>query len=208
MSNITFIGDLHGEISAYNKYIQFMFDAPITNALQSIQVGDFGLDFVHNHYAGFGEIAHTQHKVLFGNHDWYPNLHCRYSLGDYGQLSNFENVFFVRGAMSIDKRLRHEGINYFAQEQLTYAQMQNAIDLYAKVKPSIVISHTCPSIVKETQFGLYGYENITESGLNEMFGIHAPDLWIFGHMHQSKQFNFWGTEFKCLGIEEYWTIDL
>lgn len=198
MKTITVIGDMHGQ--NWDEYVQF-----ISLNAYSIQIGDFGLEKMHQSYLRFNDIMHKQHKILFGNHDWYPNLNCEYSLGNFGTL--FDNkIFYIRGANSIDKHLRYSGIDWFENEQLSYTEMQSAIDLYETVKPEIVISHTCPQIVKESQFGFYD-KSFTELALNEMFGIHNPRLWIFGHFHQSKVFKLCNTTFKSLGINEYYSIN-
>lgn len=82
------------------------------------------------------------------------------------------------------------------------------IDKYKKILDSI----STPSI----QVGDFGLEqehiwhlgNITSDGLQAMFEIHQPDIWIFGHHHKSIDTIVNGTRFICLKEADYITIDL
>jgi len=75
-----------------------------------------------------------------------------------------------------------------------------ARELYRIVKPDIVITHDCPD---EVGFRLLKpfqrkYENLTGWALQELFNIHQPKIWRFGHWHQSWNMNISGTDFRCL----------
>lgn len=200
MKNITFIGDLHGQYG--KQYSDFVLNA--TN--QSIQIGDFGLEKYHTEYAKYSSITHSNHKILFGNHDWYPNLNYAYSLGNYGYLPEL-NAFYVRGAFSVDYKLRYSGIDWFSNEELSYSELYDCLDLYESIKPDVIISHDCPTIVRNAKYGIYDYTQ-TSVALQQMFDIHKPKLWIYGHHHISDKFNLSNVEFKALGINEYWSISL
>jgi len=195
MKNIKFIGDIHG---CYNHYKQLAYGYDgIT-----IQVGDFGL--------GFGmpppEIDEGNFFIR-GNHDdptkckEHPNY-----LGDFGYVKE-EDLFFLGGADSIDKALRVEGVSWWRDEQLTYNQFSDALDLYRKVKPKIVVTHDCPIEIKKGCIRPE-YSNdewtSTQQALQVMWQYehHKPDLWIFGHYHpkQIKTFRLEGTKFVCLPI--------
>lgn len=65
-------------------------------------------------------------------------------------------------------------------------ELYKAIDLYEKEKPEIVISH-CPPIelIPFTSTFNVVIESSTSKALSEMFKIHQPKEWIFGHMHKS-----------------------
>jgi hypothetical protein len=48
------------------------------------------------------------------------------------------------------------------------------------------------------------YENITGWALQELYNIHQPKLWIFGHWHRSKTIQHGKTKFMCLDeLETY-----
>jgi len=39
-----------------------------------------------------------------------------------------------------------------------------------------------------------------------LWGIHKPDLWIFGHFHNSWTQTIQGTEFRCLAELETFNL--
>lgn len=179
------IGDVHGKINEYWKIIQK------TN-LKSIQVGDFG--FKKEHEWHLKNIDSAKHKINFGNHDDYAYLNKPHSLGNYSVIGD---IMTVRGADSIDKAYRIKDISWWEEEELTYDQMQNAIDSYMANKPSIMISHDCPQGIREHIFSIHD-KSITSNGLQVMFEYHQPDMWVFGHHHKSISIKINGTKFICL----------
>lgn len=181
------IGDVHGLISQYNQTIQ-----KIPKGDKSIQLGDFGFKKSHDWF--LDNIDYNQHKVMFGNHDYYPYIDEPHSLGDFGV---YEGIFFIRGAWSIDHYLRILGRDLFHEEELTYTQFVACLELYEQVKPSIVISHDCPREVRKEMFNIYD-KSTTSNGLQALFEVHQPDLWVFGHYHKSRKEIINKTEFICL----------
>jgi len=141
--NVTVIGDVHGHIKEYKE---------ITDQCNiSICVGDFGFekewDWHEQHVQGYN------HFINMGNHDYLPYVDDHYvSLGNWNYFDKFD-IFTVRGADSIDKVHRREGVDWFANEELNYAEGLEAFDAYIKYKPKIVISHDCPQSVMVTLFG-------------------------------------------------------
>jgi Icc-related predicted phosphoesterase len=113
----------------------------------------------------------------------------------------------VRGAESIDKHIRIEGLDWFANEELSYSEQLEAFDEYIKVKPEIVVSHDCPQSVMEKLFG-YPEKSQTRTMLEMMFQEHQPQLWVFGHHHRSKDVQINGTRFVCLNELETMTLEL
>ena len=103
----------------------------------------------------------------------------------------------MRGAFSIDAYIRTEGIDFFSDEELNYEQILEAVDCYNENKPKIVITHDCPHEVRKLLFGIE-QKCITCNGLQSMFEGHKPDMWIFGHHHQSITKTILGTKFICL----------
>ena len=93
------------------------------------------------------------------------------------------------------------------EEQLSIAQLRHAVELYKKVKPDLVITHSCPVSVSR-KFGSkkilanYGYDpetftTNTQDALQECFEYHKPKLWHFGHFHFYKNKVWHGTRFVC-----------
>src|SRR6266404_2664369 len=136
--SITIIGDVHGFTKTYQKWLRNNLDPE----QRSIQIGDMGLGF-----AGVGLPAPGQpplgdsHKFFRGNHDSPEKCraHANY-LGDYGYLEE-DGIFWVAGAFSIDRAYRIEGVSWWADEELSYAELGKATDLYREVKPRFVLSH-------------------------------------------------------------------
>ena len=108
-----------------------------------------------------------------------------------------DDMFFQRGANSIDKHLRTEGKDWFSNEEMSYTQLGKAVDLYIESKPRIMFSHTCPSSVKKQLFN-YDESSRTEQALQVMFELHQPEYWFFGHFHFSKNIIINNTRFICL----------
>jgi Icc-related predicted phosphoesterase len=80
--------------------------------------------------------------------------------------------------------------------------------LYRQSKPKIVITHDCPQAIAAIMLrpDQKIYENMTGWALNELLNIHQPDLWIFGHWHQSRTIEYGKTKFVCLDELEMYDI--
>lgn len=187
------IGDVHQKISEYVKLIQ--------EQDESICVGDFG--FADEHRWHMQNVS-PKHKINFGNHDDTNFLHELHSCGNYSVIRDGE-IFTIRGAQSTDRILRYAGINYWDDEELSYSAAEKMLDLYEITKPKIVISHDCPEIVRQRMLGIYD-STFTSKLLDEVWHTWQPEIWIFGHHHQSKNLILDNTWFICLNELE--TFDL
>ena len=137
---------------------------------------------------------------ISGNHDNHDAcLGIKGYLGDYGVIDVGVKAFFIRGAYSTDRYHRTENIDWWRCEQLSQEKCNEAIELYAKEKPDLVISHDCPKQVHHLvcAFGREGSR--TGETLTKLFEIHSPKFWIFGHHHNHSQHVVNGTTFTCLG---------
>lgn len=212
MSKIVFLGDSHGDFQIINE-ISLKHQNDLI-----IHLGDVGLGFKGvylNTNSGLWEacdenIEFSKNlKFIRGNHDA-PSVchnHPNY-LGDYGYIESLK-LFFVSGAYSIDKEYRKEGVDWWEEEQLTYHELNDAADSYERVKPEIMVSHTCPNVVADIlALDRERYRSRTEDALEAMFNRHKPKYWIFGHWHKSWRKNILGTEFVCCGINEAVTLDI
>lgn len=187
-SPLLIIGDVHGKINEYWKILQKWDKRHF-----SIQVGDFG--FAKQHQWHLKNIDYLHHKINFGNHDDYTYLDKPHSLGNWSISAS--GLMTVRGAYSFDKAYRTENVDWWANEELNYEEMQMAIDFYIFNKPKIMITHDCPHEAKQNLFGI-NEKSITTNGLQAMFESHQPELWVFGHHHKSKNEVINGTRFICL----------
>lgn len=202
MIDLTVIGDPHGHLNEYKE---------ITDQCDfSISVGDFGFKKqIRWHQANIYARNPFEYKGHFnngGNHDYMPEMGCMPYLGHYCYLDEIQ-LFTVRGANSIDKHLRTEGIDWFADEELNFNQQLAAYDKYIETKPRIVISHDCPQEVMEHFFG-YKEKSQTRTMLQHMFENNQPDLWLFGHHHSKRDKVINGTRFICLSELETLNLEL
>lgn len=206
------IGDVHGKVHAYHRLVRLL-------KQPTIQVGDFGFKASHEWHRS--HMDPEQHKVLFGNHDYYPMLNEPHSLGDYAFLDG--GIMAIRGAKTFDKMCatwvwhetgehtkeekfevvpRHEGVDLFEwQEELDYDKCGEVIDKFQEHRPSIVISHDCPAMVRQEMMKDSNGEvrkSRTDHMLQNCFEKHQPDLWIYGHYHRFFDRRIEGTRFVCL----------
>lgn len=178
-----FIGDIHGDYTRYQSLIQ--------SIESSIQLGDMGIGFVE-----FPAID-PRHRFIRGNHD-NPTL-CQ-SIPNYmGDFGFDGEVFFVSGAASIDRHIRTIGVDWWPEEQLSYTQSIECLELYESIKPDIVVSHDCPLVVKTQLVGssICNSPDSTTLLLNELLDIHTPYLWVFGHHHKTIRIDM-GARFQCV----------
>ena len=196
---ITLIGDVHGKYDRYHKIIRQK-----DRHTYTVQLGDFGFT-----YQTLDNVDSTRHQILGGNHDNYNRIvNYPHYLGDYGYVNNFNGIdfFFYRGAYSIDRQYRTIGIDWWEQEQLKIEDFMKARKLYRSIKPEVMISHDCPQdialqMLKPDQ---RVYENNTSWSLQELYNVHQPKVWFFGHWHRSVKIQHGNTQFICLNeLETY-----
>ncbi len=203
-----FIGDVHGQFDEYIKLAK--------ESKYSFCVGDVGFK-----YDKLNALDPEHHFIIGGNHDnWDVNhssddYHERYHfqtkhfLGDFGVKSaDGLDIFFVRGAWSIDKKYRKPGINWWPDEELDKLKREQALEFYKQIKPNLVVTHECPlSIVQfvtdpEFAFDLGHRESVIKTNTNmllqEMLEFYAPEQWIFGHYHINFVRKVGKTTFRCL----------
>lgn len=167
----------------------------------SLQLGDMGVGFSESYghkYSLEGKsyspiYKNNNHRWIRGNHDD-PEIsrnHPNY-LGDYG-YDEYTGIFYVSGGLSIDLQSRIDYykkygiITWWEDEELSVEDFEKVLELYEETRPDIMVSHECPSIIKpdaltnqEKRFNI----SLTENFLQNMFEIHQPNYWIFGHHHK------------------------
>jgi len=175
------------------------------------------------------ELDPQQHMFIGGNHDNYDIIDkSPHYLGDYGEIdlesdNTTASFWFVRGGMSIDMTARKKhfattGIkSWWNQEELSQKQGLNCLDEYEAWKPNVVITHDCPADISSKignprvlqAFGWpTDYVARTQHLLQQMWKIHQPKLWIFGHMHKKWNQVINGTHFYCLDELQYLDFDM
>ena len=198
--SITLIGDVHGKYEHYHKIVRQTERHPYT-----LQIGDFGFK-----YDTLKNVDSTRHLILPGNHDNYDTCYNHpHFLGDYGYTSlNRIDFFYYRGAYSIDRQYRTIGIDWWENEQVNIDQFMKARELYRSIKPEVMITHDCPQDIalQMLEPGQRVYENITSWALQELYNIHQPKLWFYGHWHRSVKIQHGNTQFVCLNELETYTL--
>lgn len=211
MDKIRFIGDLHGRYQSYLKIIE---DADV-KGIPTVQIGDFGVGFGPTPYETVG-LDPVKHQFIRGNHD-YPNL-CLEMPGfiSDGSYSHDNRILYVGGASSIDRMYRTEGVNWWADEQLTIAELEDILELAWNYLPEVVISHECPEFISDVICQVlrkpkYNDDNRTRMMLQQLYHLDVaskPKLHIFGHWHHDCDFRINGTRFICLNELSYIDIDI
>jgi Icc-related predicted phosphoesterase len=191
-----FIGDVHGHFTRYEKLIK--------QYPNSIQVGDMGVGFVSPYGIPFAnppydKMVETNARFIRGNHD-NPSV-CRkhtQCIAD-GHVEN--GVMFIGGAFSIDKDFRTLNEDYWEEEELSYMELDGMVEAYKNIKPRVMVTHDCPEVVSEHLFANTGKLNIpsrTRQAYDVMWEAYKPEIWIFGHWHQSRDVVIMDTRFVCL----------
>ena len=201
------VGDVHGKIA---EYIEIVKDVDY-----SIQIGDMGFN-----YSALDALDPYRHWVFGGNHDNYLKRGDEFIyqpphfLGDFGMI--ISGIFFVRGGLSIDKKWRTEGFDWFPDEELSYARSKECLDAYCSAKPMIVLSHECPQSIISMFTSFSDKETMdkfdcrlpssTSMLLEQMYYHHQPELWIFGHYHIDREIKYQETIFRCLNELSHYDI--
>ena len=187
-----FIGDVHGLFADYKELLKKL-PGP------SIQLGDMGIGF-NPRLDNIFPIYVERHRWIRGNHD-NPETCKKFQnyLGDFGYLKD-ENIFYVSGAWSIDRKFRTENVDWWKGEELDAATMDKVVKLYTEIKPRIMATHDCPSDILPYVTGHQNnHRTSTTTLFNHLFSIHKPEWWVFAHHHKSFDFTIDGTRFLVLG---------
>lgn len=211
MTSLRIIGDVHGKFGRYRELIR---DVPF-----SIQVGDMGVGF-RGYRAGelvfltnppFKAMSQGRHLFIRGNHD-NPEVCARqrYWIPDGTVV---DGIFCLGGAVSIDRAYRTEGLDWWPDEECSYAALEKMIDDYAAIKPEVVITHECPDsiageILAALRQGRTSDGSRTRQALDCMFAAHQPRRWFFGHWHHSLSFERAETQFRCLAELEHVDVEI
>jgi hypothetical protein len=193
------IGDIHGRIDEYLKILDRLPPGSRSIALGDLYIGRPGVVLP--------ELP-PEDKFLRGNHDdpALCRMHPNY-LGDYGYLPD-DDLFFTSGAQTASWRVLGNSKYWYKDEELSDSDLNEAISLYKKTRPKLVMSHTAPSEgAKEILKDLNGSYFLNKHGdvesrmslaLQEMFEAHQPSAWYFGHFHINREFLIGETKFRCL----------
>ncbi len=211
---IRFIGDIHGQYLPYIAIAEF--------ALDSVQVGDFGVGFGTKGQAEFidtiiidpivKETFGGRHRFIRGNHD--SPEECKKSKHWIEDGTYEDGIFYMGGAASIDYMYRTEGVSWWRDEELSVDELTKMVDKWAELKPDVLVAHECSEEWAQTRMmPLVGsklqFKSRTRDAISAMYAIHAPKIHIFGHWHYDLDIvdPDTGTRMICIGINNYVDIN-
>ena len=202
MKPVQFIGDIHGKTDRLLRKLKTL--SPHVNVLQ---LGDMGLGFTDHHLPRLD----NNFKFIRGNHD--SPEECAKHPNYAGEFGMWEGVFFLGGAYSIDhawrkevNKLGHNGLVWWPNEELSPEYLEQAFQLYIRVRPRVVATHEAPSdvakhLINSLSFREYKLEcttSRTSKALQRMLDAYQPEYWFFGHYHIDWKYEDKGTKFQCL----------
>lgn len=192
--SLLFIGDIHGHV----EYLP----SSLSRASHPdciYQLGDFG--FLNTNLVGRTPIGQMQLppslKFIRGNHD-HPDAarnHPAY-LGDFGVDTN--GIGFISGGMSIDQQFRTPGVDWWPEEELSFRELDQAVDLMASLKPRVIITHVAPP---SYEYHLVKFPKVsrTAQALGAILEVWQPEMWLCGHYHFNDNKRIEKTLFCCVG---------
>lgn len=213
MPKLRIVSDVHGE---YWKYLDNIKDCEY-----SVQIGDTGYSnhlLVHN-------LNYDKHKFFPGNHNAHdidytlPNCLGRFG---YKELNGIK-FFFVSGGFSLDWQWRKRQYfaggpkTWFENEELNRTEQDECLQLYAEIKPDLVLTHEAPrsivhhftnrAILKDFGYDPDTFTTETSELLDRMLEVHRPKELYFGHYHQNWSKEIDGTVFRCIKDQEYYDYE-
>lgn len=214
------LGDIHGY---WYPIINFLKDFDIRGET-IIQVGDFGLfshdDLLSAYTLLNGELEKRDCQLLIvkGNHERPSLWNEGYILGrivivpDY-YIYTIQNkrILFIGGAISIDRKLRTKGVDYFPEEEIRRPTEEEL--RHIKAAPiDIIVSHDAPLCAGKNPSTLWDDpDNPVKTDairgrkiLSEIQEIVRPKHWFYGHYHFSDVTKIDETEFRCLNVNEFY----
>jgi Icc-related predicted phosphoesterase len=188
---VLLVGDLHNQFNDLNELIN----------KKLLQLGDMGVWERWENGQKLSDIKPQGSIIYFiaGNHEDYqslPIIRGREGIelvpnviymprGSTLKLDDGRNILFMGGARSIDKSVRREGWDWFAEETIGYADMQNLPD----EKVDILITHTCPEELVDELIKYYPEKRGEPSNIaiSQLLKMYKPSLHCFAHWHHYKE---------------------
>ena len=228
-----FIGDIHGQ---FKNFLELLKERNFQNETL-LQVGDFGIGFYpidqeYHHLNKINSWLMNNNNLLYvirGNHD-NPNYFTNspFVFSNIKFLKDFEiinvdgkSILCVGGAISIDRTMRREGVDYWKDEELPHI-IPDISQIYDGKSIDIVCTHNCPTFVWPTELApiIYKFSTNDKTLLKDLvderkrldllyekvkdFNGYAPKHWVYGHMHNTKKTVYEDMTFQCCGINYFY----
>jgi hypothetical protein len=217
------LGDVHG----YWEDMNVTISKAIRNhpdITHIIQVGDFGYG-----WTAYGGKPFKASRAFFsdeemaiyrqatklwldGNHEnfdmldtdggaWQPEW-THMPRGSLLDIDGYRAMFFG-GATSIDKPRRIEGVSWWSQESITYAQVSKTLESVDGPIDAI-FSHEHPASVpySDERYGAEAFGIGDKKLLEALRERFTPEWWFFGHHHNPDCGEVQGTKWFCCPIIE------
>lgn len=206
-----YIGDSHGKFHNFNDVATAALEALSgVEVSEVISVGDFGYwpkwGLSYRKCGAFPQPV----RWIDGNHedfdtlsvDSFPN-----SLWECEHIARgtFENgVFFMGGATSIDRARRTEGYDWFAEENISYAQFYAAAEVAEANSDNINVMCAHDSVLFAYHRLIAGnkakgkHSDPNAEALEQLFKIAQPKVYVHGHHHVAERYEIDGTAFVSL----------
>lgn len=227
---ITFIGDVHGKTPQLERLLD------VEKGGLSFQVGDMGLGFKgvklrerDTKYFQFIRGNHDSpaaceaHPNYAGDYTYYPETGL-YALGGAWSIDwewRVEGVSWWR-----DEELSAEELNraldLYVKTKPKYVVTHEAPTIVAYnmlysliLPPATQYDKDNPCYIPDKGPAYKEYKNKvgfantrTSQVLQQMFDVHQPREWIFGHYHLDKSFEINGTKFTCVAELSKYTLEV
>lgn len=210
MTNLAIFGDVHQK---YDKFLPIC-EKLLEDGYYILQIGDMGFNYDALEHLPVGKFSWFN-----GNHEKHPDCYQqKHNLGKFGIHPMFPEIFFVAGGFSIDRKWRRLGVNYWTEEELSWSELQEAKELYVKIKPRYLLCHEAPrnwaniignpEILKECEFNPDTFSTRTSDVLQTMVENHKPEMVITGHYHCDRKQIMGGITYITLNELNYMILEI
>ena len=140
------------------------------------------------------EVKHPLFKYIMGE---------IYILENGIHIIDNKRILAIRGAVSIDKHMRTEGVDWWKEEVLSFEEKQEIVDLLKNnTEPfDYIISHTAPESIAIELIKTFGVDTLkideVSIFLEDIYQKYLKDKfkhWYFGHFHVNWNYG----KFTCL----------
>lgn len=224
------VGDVHGKFGELGFRIKSRYH--LRDCVVCL-CGDIGMGF---HKRGYYDVEFTKlNKIakdancviigVRGNHDdpaYFDGAFGRSNVllvPDYTVIqAGNRRVLFVGGGISIDRKHRRAGVDYWEGEPPVHDEAK----LLSAMPADVVITHTSPPFVEpKTKNGLMGYARHDQALLQHcamergvMGSVYdrmseagsVPKWWVYGHFHMSYGETVGDTKFRVVDELEFFEI--
>lgn len=185
------LGDIHAKFETAQRTLDKALEKhPDVDCI--LQVGDFGYWPHLFPKATWPGPFPCPTKFVDGNHEDHPALRSHegplWGVWEYMSRGSIEDgILYIGGARSIDKHARTWGLDWFPEEDISYAECQRIYDAIDSYDGTIhtVISHDCPTEFDVSLACSWEKDQMDSNRkfLSSILEMVQPKRWFFGHYH-------------------------